>query len=424
MEETIEQINFTRSLEWLEQAAAIIPGGCSTLAKSPERLFPGYTALCCAEAKGSRFTDLDGHVWLDCEMAMGTVSWGHAREEVNEAIIRQLAKGTSFSTASDLELEAAKLILKRFGGRYKSLKFAKGGADVVSAAVRAARAYSGKSKVIATAYHGWHDWSSYGYYGQEDAALGIPSSIRDTTTWVNGGSQAIMDLLASEADNVACIVLCPNEWEKEELSKVVADCNQRKVTVIFDEVTSGIRMGKQATAGEFDVWPDILCLSKGMANGLPLAVIMGGDPWMTLLADIKFSSAHASEAIAFAALIACEELMEQAPVWPSWRDPASSMMKQLKELMVSLELHDLELQGTYASFCIRQPSKPHFYQDPFREFLVKHLAADGIFSKGYFVFSDSHTKDDFDCVQTSIESALRLWHEANEALANDKRRNE
>ncbi|WP_246294471.1 aminotransferase class III-fold pyridoxal phosphate-dependent enzyme [Paenibacillus planticolens] len=419
MKESARQMNFTKSLDWLEEASAIIPGGCSTLAKSPDRLFPGYTAISCAEAKGSRFTDLDGHVWLDCEMAMGTVSWGHAREEVNDAIIRQLAKGTSFSTASDLELEAAKRLLKRFGGRYKSLKFAKGGADVVSAAVRAARAYNGKSKAIATAYHGWHDWSAYGYYGQNAAVLGIPFSIRGTTNWVNSGADAIMDVLASEAEDIACIVLCPNEWVKEELRKVVADCRHRKVTVIFDEVTSGIRMGKQATAGEYDIWPDILCLSKGMANGLPLAVIMGGDPWMPLLADVKFSSAHASEAIAFAALIACEQLMEQAPVWPSWRDNTGFMIKRLKELIVSLGLHDLELQGTYASFCIRQLNVPHFYQDPFREFLVKHLAADGIFSKGYFVFSDCHTKDDLDRVQMSIESALRLWSEGNVALMND-----
>ncbi|WP_339320137.1 aminotransferase class III-fold pyridoxal phosphate-dependent enzyme [Paenibacillus sp. FSL R10-2734] len=409
MEPTKQHHNFTKSLDWLEQASTIIPGGCSTLAKTPERLFPGFTALCCAEANGANFTDIDGNEWLDCEMAMGTVPWGHARVEVTDAIIQQLTKGTSFSTAADLELEAAKLILKRFDERYKMLKFAKGGADVVSAAIRVSRAYSGKSKVIATGYHGWHDWSAYGYYGENTEALGLPPFIRDTTYFMNGDAFETLKLIKRDADDIACIVLCPNEWKKEELSVVVDSCKQRNITVIFDEVTSGIRMGKQATAGEYDIWPDILCLSKGMANGLPLAVIMGGERWMKLLTDVRFSAAHASETIALAALIACEQLIQQAPVWPSWRARTTRLIHDLKEMIELLEIQDLELQGTYASFCIRKHACDQFYNDPFREFLVKRLAKDGIFSKGFFVFSDSHTDADYDRIQQSIQSALQVW---------------
>jgi glutamate-1-semialdehyde 2,1-aminomutase len=405
---------FQKSLEWLKEASAVIPGATSTMAKTPYRLFPGHMAICCAEAKGSRFIDVDGNEWLDCEMAMGTTPWGHARPEVNEAIIRQLGKGTSFSTAGELELTAAKLILRRFGGRYEAIRFAKNGADAVSGAIRIARAFTGREKVMATAYHGWHDWSAYGYYGLDIEGLGLTASIAETTIWAGHDTAAgLAAQLAADASDIACIVLCPNEWEPEPLREVVQQARRCGILVIFDEVTSGIRMGKQSTAGELDLWPDLLCISKGMANGLPLSALLGTRELLELSTQVKFSSAHATETIALAAAIACERLMEQAPVWPSWRGRTEQMMERLQACLLEHGLEDvLELKGTYASFCIRRRDAEDFYKDTFRERLVKSLAAEGIFTKGFFVFSDCHSEEELSRIEQSILSVIQSWRTA------------
>ncbi|MZQ82131.1 aminotransferase class III-fold pyridoxal phosphate-dependent enzyme [Paenibacillus sp. 5J-6] len=406
-----EQASFTQNLAWWEHVQDIIPNGCSTLAKTPERLFPGHMPVCCAEALNARFIDIDGNQWLDCEMAMGTAVWGHARKEIQSAAIQQLSKGTSFSIPSDIELTCGELILERFEGKYSALRFCKSGADAVSGAVRLARAYSHKPIVIATAYHGWHDWSAYGYYGQQADALGIPPEIEKSTVWIGEPTvDRITEVVHQHADKAACIVLCPNEWERDTLFEVVNVCRSNGILVIFDEVTSGIRMGKKATAGEFDIWPDLLCISKGMANGFPLGAVLGNEDLMNLCGQVKFSNAHSSETIALAAAIACEQLMKSAPVWPSWRGATEEVMSELQDELVALNLTGvLALKGTYASFCIRSTAERDFYRDPFREFMVKELASHGIFSKGFFIFSDSHTRIEIMWVKETLKQILRAW---------------
>ncbi|WP_338552146.1 aminotransferase class III-fold pyridoxal phosphate-dependent enzyme [Paenibacillus sp. KS-LC4] len=406
-----EQAVFTQSLQWLERVQQVIPSGCSTLAKTPERLFPGETAICCVEARQSKFIDIDGNEWLDCEMAMGTAAWGHAREEVQAAIVKQLAKGTSFSVPADVELAAAELVLARFEQRYAALRFCKGGADAVSGAVRLARAYTRRPKVMSTAYHGWSDWSAYGYYGGDAEAMGIPAEIRSSTVWVPHASlRRIEDEVRRHGDQLACIVLCPNEWQREELGRVMELAARHSILIVFDEVTSGARMGKQATAGEYGLWPDILCLSKGLANGLPLGVVLGSEPIMRLCGQVKFSSAHSSETIALAALIACEKLMQAAPSWPSWRGGTERLMAELQTQLEALGLtEELALHGTYASFCLRSRAEQDFYRDPFRAYMMKRLAQQGIFTKGFFVFSDAHSEAELLLIQESLKEALLAW---------------
>ncbi|WKL01671.1 hypothetical protein Q0F98_35105 [Paenibacillus amylolyticus] len=137
------------------------------------------------------------------------------------------------------------MILERFEGRYPSLRFTKSGADAVSGAVRLARAASGKSKVIATAYHGWHDWSAYGYYGGQTKERGIPVDIERSTIWINKPTtERIEAQITSSPEDIACIVLCPNEWKKDALEQVVNLCRSLDIIIIFDEVTSRYSNGQ------------------------------------------------------------------------------------------------------------------------------------------------------------------------------------
>ncbi|NRB65639.1 MAG: aminotransferase class III-fold pyridoxal phosphate-dependent enzyme, partial [Saprospiraceae bacterium] len=148
---------FKQSNAWLERSKSIIPGGSSTNAKNYDRLFPGVTPVTCAKSNGAYFTDLDDNVWLDFEMAMGCAIWGHRHPVINQAIMTQLSKGSSFTLPSELEVQLAVKLLERVGA-FEMVRFSKNGADVVSASIRIARAFTGRTKVFSGTYHGWHDW--------------------------------------------------------------------------------------------------------------------------------------------------------------------------------------------------------------------------------------------------------------------------
>jgi len=397
-----------KSLTWLADARSVIPAGCSTLAKTPTRLLPDRGAICAVEAKGASFTDADGQVWLDCDMAMGTATWGHARPEVEEAVIAQLRRGISFSVADPLELALAQRILNRFG-TYESVKFAKSGADAVTGAVRMARAATGRDLVVATEYHGWHDWAAASHYSASGSELGIPAAVAALTlTSRPGDADQLIDVLRRNSTAVAAVVICPNRWPPEAVAEVVREARSRGVLVIFDEVTSGMRMGRRATCGEIDIWPDLLCISKGLSNGLPLAAVLGDRRLVMRGESIRMSNAHSSESVALAAAMACEDLLDAAPVWPSWRTPASKMIDRLRSLISELELTErAQLLGDYSSFALSTPGVDNFWDDPLRAHVLATLADAEIFTKGYFVLSDQHTDAQLDQIEQALALALR-----------------
>ncbi|MFI6979183.1 aminotransferase class III-fold pyridoxal phosphate-dependent enzyme [Embleya sp. NPDC050154] len=402
----------TRSLAWLAEVENVVPAGCSTLAKTPHRLLPGRGAIAAAYAKDAEFTDVDGRTWLDCEMAMGTVTWGHRRPEVEEAVITQLRRGTSFSVADPLELTLAQRLLARLGV-FESVKFAKSGADAVSGAVRMARAATGRDLVVATEYHGWHDWAASAHYAQGPGELGIPRSVAALTLVGRPGDiERVVDLVRGSQGLPAAVVLCPNRWSAGDLRTIAEEARSRGVVVVFDEVTCGMRMGPRGACGEADVWPDLLCISKGMANGLPLAAVLGDRHLVMRAAEVRMSNAHSSESLAFAAALACEDLLEQAPEWPSWRARATTMMADWRSRIAELGLVGrVEVRGDYSSFSLGTPGASDFWTDPVRSHLMTALADQQIFTKGYFVFSDRHTPAHFDDVERSVVAALATYRQ-------------
>lgn len=120
---------FEKSTQWYERSS-IIPSACSTLAKTPSRLFRNYNPFCAHSAQGSHFIDVDGNEWIDCEMAMGTVIWGHNPDFLREALLEQIDDGITFSVAGENEIRYADLLLSKFP-QYDSIKFFKNGADAV-----------------------------------------------------------------------------------------------------------------------------------------------------------------------------------------------------------------------------------------------------------------------------------------------------
>ncbi len=394
--------DLTKNKAIFEKYKNIIPAASSTLAKSPKRLFTNFSPFVTQSASGAHFTDIDGNDWLDCEMAMGTVVWGHARKEVNEEIIRQLNKGCHYSTPSILEYELADILLNRYPA-YSAIKFFKNGADSVYAAVKAARYLTDKNATLSLEYHGWLDWSICGSYKLTPRDAGIPKN--SAYNYLSCSKDALCKTVNDNKEILSSVVLCPANYTTDELSEVKKLCEKSNILLIFDEVTSGIRFGYGGATSAHGICPDFLCLSKGLTNGLPLAVVLGRKEHILLMEKLKISSAHAGENIALAAAVACEKLLQKnKECWPSWKPQTNEIIFGI-EKTIKENGGQLAVAGNSGCFNIHSNCE-NFWTDPFREYMVKYLATKNIYSKGYILFSDVHTQNDINYVGENIYQCI------------------
>ena len=169
----VEARSLRRSGELLRRAGELIPGASQTLSKGPTQWVQGVAPSYIERADGAYVWDVDGNRYLDFPMALGPIMLGHRHPAVERAIVEQLRSGIVFSLPHPIEIEVAERIVALVPGAER-VRFAKSGSDATSAAVRLARANTGRERVIVTGYHGWHDW----YIGSTTRHLGVPEAVR------------------------------------------------------------------------------------------------------------------------------------------------------------------------------------------------------------------------------------------------------
>ena len=280
------------------RALPLIPAVTQTLAKGPTQYVKGVAPKYLVRGKGSRVWDADGNEYIDCSMAVGPLSLGYCYNKVDIAIRGQLDSGITFSLMHPLEVEVAEIISDIIPNA-ECVRFGKTGAEVTSAAVRLARAYTGRNKVLCCGYHGWHDW----YIGITDRSAGVPVQVRDMTyTFQYNDSSSLEEALD---DDTACVIMEPVAFEapKDGFLKTVRKlCNRNGTLLIFDEMWTGFRLALGGAQKYFSVVPDLACYSKAIANGMPLAVLTGRRDVMGLLDEyVFFFTTFGGEALSLAA---------------------------------------------------------------------------------------------------------------------------
>jgi glutamate-1-semialdehyde aminotransferase len=277
-----------------ERARPLIPAGTQTLAKGVGQFVNGVAPKYLARGRGSHVWDVDGNEYIDFSMGVGPLSLGYAFPEVDAAIRAQLESGITFSLPHPLEVEVAESIASVVPGA-EMVRFSKTGCDVTSAAVRLARASTGRDKVICCGYHGWHDW----YVSVTDRSRGIPEDVAKLS--YTFAYNDISSLRAALANDVACVILEPMvfEWPKDGfLAEVVRACRANGSLVVFDEMWTGFRAALGGAQQRFGVTADLACFSKAVANGMPLSVLTGRAEIMRLCEkDIFFFTTFGGEAL-------------------------------------------------------------------------------------------------------------------------------
>src|SRR3954471_9398347 len=244
-------------------------------------------------------------------MAVGPLALGYADAAVDAAIRAQLRDGITFSLMHPLEVEVAELVRRLVPGADR-VRFAKNGCDVTTAAVRLARAFTGRDKVLCCGYHGWHDW----YSSVTDRHRGVPGDVAALTHTI-----AYNDLASVEAaldDQTACVILEPVTFEAPR-GNFLADlkwlCAARGALLVFDEMWTGFRLALGGAQERFGVEADLACFSKAIANGMPLAALTGRADVMQLLErEVFFFSTFGGEALSLAAAAATLQELERRDV--------------------------------------------------------------------------------------------------------------
>jgi glutamate-1-semialdehyde 2,1-aminomutase len=277
----LEDRSFELSCELQARLHDLVPGGAHTYARGSDQ-YPESMAPILARGHGCRVWDVDGNEYVEYGMGLRSVTLGHGYRPVVDAVCSAIAEGVNFSRPTMLELAAAEDFLGLVPGA-DMVKFAKNGSDVTTAAVRLARAATGRVKVAVCEqpFFSTDDW----FIGTTPMASGIPPDSMQST--VRFGYNDLGSLAAAlSGDDVACVILeaatATAEPEPDYLEGVRQLCDRHGALLVFDEMITGFRWSARGAQSVYGVRPDLSCWGKAMANGFPLSALVGKREYMEL----------------------------------------------------------------------------------------------------------------------------------------------
>lgn len=334
---------YKNSLNHLAAAEERIPLGAQTVSKSRLTLTPGLAPLYGDSAKGCRIWDIDGNEYVDLINSLAAVTLGYSDPEINEAVIAQVPKGTGISLSHPIELDVAEKICSLVPSA-EMVRFGKNGSDATSAAVRVARAYTGRDNVVVCGYHGWHDW----YIGTTPRGLGVPKHVSDLADSVPYNDlDAVEELL--KATPTAAMILEPmnTTWpDPGYLEGLRSLCDKYGSLLIFDETITGFRFAKGGAQEYFGVLPDLSTFGKGLANGYPLSAVTGKKKYMMMLERVFFSGTFGGELLSLTAANVVLDRVMNTDVISKITSIGKSINERVVPLIESNGLSEfLKLQG-------------------------------------------------------------------------------
>ena len=333
--EIVECVDFNNSQILLKRALKTIPLGSQTFSKSyiqyPENTSPMFLT----HGEGSRVWDVDGNEYIDLVSGLLPNVLGYNDPDVNYAIQTQLQKGISFSLSTDLEMQLAEKLCEIIPSAEK-VRFAKNGTDVTSAAIRVARAFTGRDKVILCGYHGWQDWS----IGTTTRNKGVPKAVSELSVSVSYNDLSrIEELLKSE--KFACVIIepCNSAAPYDGYLQGVKDvCEKYGSLFIFDEVITGFRFALGGAQEYFGVTPHLSCFGKAMGNGMPISAIVGRDDIMREMEEIFFSGTFGGETLSLAASLATIEKIQKHNVINHLWSFGQNLADSVRQLIIKYDL--------------------------------------------------------------------------------------
>lgn len=373
---------YRASEEFLQRAEKTIPLGSQTFSKSKTQYPLGISPLFADRAKNANLWDIDGNKFIDMVSSLASVTLGHNDRGTRRAVSKQLSIGSIMSLPGRLESEVAELISELVPSA-EMVRFGKNGTDATSAAVRLARAYTGRDHVAVCGYHGWQDWS----IGTTTRNKGVPQDVIGLSHVFQYNDLSDLErLLECKGGQIAAIVMEPMNfaWPHEGyLEGVRRLATEYGCVLIFDETITGFRYSAGGAQELFKVRPDLSTFGKGIANGYPLSAVAGRREIMLEMENIFFSGTFGGELLSLAAAKHVLQRHAHEDICGTLANIGKNLATALEEIIKRNELGEvLTLSGHSSWKFLHWKENSGFKVEQIRTFFMQEMFLSGVLVLG------------------------------------------
>jgi len=399
---------------------AMVPGGAHTYAKGDDQ-FPEGLAPVISHGRGSHVWDVDGNEYIEYGSALRSVSLGHAHPRVLEAVRRELDRGANFVRPSVVEVEAAQRFLETVPTA-DMVKFTKNGSDATTAAVRLARAVTGRPLVAICRdqpFFSTDDW----FIATTPMAAGIPEPVADlTVTFPYGDLGATEELLQRHDGRVACLILeaaTQHDPPSGYLAGLRDLAGRHGCLLVFDEMITGFRWSEAGAQGVYGVVPDLSTFGKALGNGFAVSALAGRRELMERgglhhSADRVFllSTTHGAETHSLAAAMAVMETYAQEGVTARLHALGRRLAAGVRDAAAGMDVADhVVVRGRASNLVFATLDENGQPSQEYRTLFLRQLIAGGVLGPS-FVVSSALTEDDVDRTVDVVAQACAVYRKA------------
>ena len=410
-------MKFEKSKELQNKSHLIIPGGAHTYAKADDQypeLAPGFIE----RGEGCHVWDVDGNEFIEYGMGLRSVTLGYAYKPVIEAAYRQMKMGINFTRPAPIEIEAAEKLMNLIKGA-EMIKFGKNGSDATSAAIKLARAHTGRDLIGICAEHPFFsvdDW----FIGSTDMPGGIPQATRNMTIKFHYNNiESVKELFDHYPGQIACLIMEAERLEPPAdnfLHKVKELCHQNGALFILDEIITGFRWDLRGAQNIYNIQPDLSAFGKGMANGFSISALIGKKEFMEAGGIYHnkervflLSLTYGAETHSLAAALETISIYENNPVIEHLHRQGKRLIEGINQLVTANHLQGhFGVDGRACNliyFTRDENKKP---SQPFRTLFLQEIIKRGVIAPS-LVVSYSHTDQDIDKTLEAIAGALQIY---------------
>ncbi|WP_328861979.1 glutamate-1-semialdehyde 2,1-aminomutase [Streptomyces sp. NBC_00306] len=415
-----EEFQLPRSQAANERLHAMIPGGAHTYAKGDDQ-YPENLAPVISHGRGAHVWDVDGNRYIEYGSGLRSVSLGHAHPRVTEAVRREIDRGSNFVRPSIVEAEAAERFLATVPTA-EMVKFAKNGSDATTAAVRLARAATGRPRVAICGdqpFFSVDDW----FIGSTPMSAGIPSAITDlTVAFPYGDLAAAEELLTRYQDEVACLILEPaghTEPPPGYLTGLRELADRHGCVLVFDEMISGFRWSEAGAQGLYGVVPDLSTFGKALGNGFAISALAGCRELMERgglrhLDDRVFllSTTHGAETHSLAAAMAVQTTYVEEGITAQLHALGERLAVGVREAATGMGVGDhVVVRGRASNLVFATLDENGQPSQQYRTLFLRRLLAGGVLAPS-FVVSSALSDADIDHTVDAVAQACAVYRKA------------
>lgn len=415
--------NFDRSQALKQKSHQLIPGGAHTYAKGDDQypeLAPGFLV----RGKGCHVWDLDHNEYLEYGMGLRAVTLGHGYESVVEAAYQQMRQGLNFNRPAPIEVECAEQFLSLIKGA-EMVKFAKNGSDATTAALKLARAYTGKDLVGICVDHPFFSTDDW-FIGASPMNAGIPQAIQNLTVKFRYNDlDSVKQLFTQHPNQIACLMM---EAEKNDppvdnfLHQVQKLCHQHGALLILDEIITGFRVHLNGAQQLHKIVPDLSTFGKAMGNGFSIAALAGKREIMKLGGldhdrerVFLLSTTFGAETSCLAAAMEVMRIYQTENVIEQLHRQGEKLITGINQAIAQLQLEDyFGIAGKPCNLIYITKDQTKQRSQPFRTLFLQELIKRGIIAPS-LVVSYSHSDRDIQQTIEAVAGALEVYAQALES---------